>query len=278
MAPITSNQSDEVGAKRLRSFVDRIERLNEEKDGISADIRDIYAEAKGTGYCTKALRKLIALRKIELEVRREQEELLQLYQHAMGMLDGTPLGNSAKDRYERETQISAQALVDSTKGGGSLEISAGGVTVKIEDGKVVTPPVADQLDELSEEAAENAAYRCAVTLVRSENKASPSFVQRSLKIGFNRAAALVERMEAEFVVSAPDRRGKRTVLPVKPTMVVSPGTLQAPGFKGDVARVMADAIEKQGGTVTEDTTALWDRAADAGGVETVQQAMAPSPI
>ncbi|GIL40578.1 DUF2312 domain-containing protein [Roseiterribacter gracilis] len=80
-----TNQSDEVGAKRLRSFVDRIERLEEEKSGITADIRDIYAEAKGTGYDVKALRKLIALRKVELEQRREQSELLQLYMHALGM-------------------------------------------------------------------------------------------------------------------------------------------------------------------------------------------------
>jgi uncharacterized protein (UPF0335 family) len=77
--------SDEVGAKRLRSFVDRIERLEEEKAGIAADIRDIYAEAKGTGYDVKALRKLISLRKMEIEQRREQSELLQLYMHALGM-------------------------------------------------------------------------------------------------------------------------------------------------------------------------------------------------
>lgn len=80
-----SGKNDEVGAKRLRSFVDRIERLEEEKAGIAADIRDIYAEAKGTGYDVKALRKLIALRKQEIEERREQSELLQLYMHALGM-------------------------------------------------------------------------------------------------------------------------------------------------------------------------------------------------
>ena len=80
-----AGKSDEVGAKRLRSFVDRIERLEEEKAGIAADIRDIYAEAKGTGYDVKALRKLIAMRKQELEERREQSELLQLYMHALGM-------------------------------------------------------------------------------------------------------------------------------------------------------------------------------------------------
>lgn len=80
-----ARNSEAVGAARLRSFVDRIERLSEEKDSLAAECRDIYAEAKGAAYDAKALRKLIALRRVELEQRREQSELLQLYMHAMGM-------------------------------------------------------------------------------------------------------------------------------------------------------------------------------------------------
>lgn len=98
VVPLTG-ASDELGAKRLRIFVDRIERLEEEKSGIAADIRDIYTEAKGVGYDVKALRKLIALRKIELERRREQEEILHLYMHALGMLEGTPLGDAAAESF-----------------------------------------------------------------------------------------------------------------------------------------------------------------------------------
>lgn len=79
--------SDQVGAARLRSFIERIERLEEEKAGIAADIKDIYSEAKGTGYDTKAMRKLISLRKLEIEQRREQSEILELYMHALGMED-----------------------------------------------------------------------------------------------------------------------------------------------------------------------------------------------
>ena len=72
-------------AERLRSFIERIERLEEEKAGISADIKDVYAEAKGTGFDVKAMRQIVRLRKMDVENRRELEELLDLYNRALGM-------------------------------------------------------------------------------------------------------------------------------------------------------------------------------------------------
>lgn len=80
--------SPEVGgiaADRLRSFVDRIERLEEEKKGIQGDIKDVYAEAKGTGFEPAIIRQIIRLRKKAKEDRREEEELLELYKAALGM-------------------------------------------------------------------------------------------------------------------------------------------------------------------------------------------------
>lgn len=80
--------ADDVGGiagDRLRSFVERVERLEEEKKGISDDIRDVYAEAKGTGFDTKAMREVVRLRRMAKEERREQEELLALYKAALGM-------------------------------------------------------------------------------------------------------------------------------------------------------------------------------------------------
>ncbi|MCB2099800.1 MAG: DUF2312 domain-containing protein [Rhodobacterales bacterium] len=74
-----------VAGDRLRSFVERIERLEEEKAGIASDIRDIYAEAKGTGFDVKVLRQIVRLRKMDQADRREQEELLDLYQRALDM-------------------------------------------------------------------------------------------------------------------------------------------------------------------------------------------------
>lgn len=75
-----------ISAERLQSFVERIEKLAEEKDAISGDIRDVYSEAKGVGYDVKALRTVIALRKKDAAERDEQEQLLDVYKHALGMV------------------------------------------------------------------------------------------------------------------------------------------------------------------------------------------------
>jgi uncharacterized protein (UPF0335 family) len=79
--PATSDSS----AARLKSFIERIERLEEEKAGIAEDIKEVYAEAKGTGFEVKIMRQIIRLRKMESDARREQEELLDLYMRALGM-------------------------------------------------------------------------------------------------------------------------------------------------------------------------------------------------
>ena len=77
--------TSEIAGDRLRSFIERIERLEEEKAALAADIREVYAEAKGTGFDTKIVRQIIKLRKMEQADRREQEELLDLYKRALGM-------------------------------------------------------------------------------------------------------------------------------------------------------------------------------------------------
>lgn len=71
---------------RLRLFVERIERMEEEEEALKADKRDIYAEAKGTGYDPKILRKVIQIRKMDPDKRREQETLVEVYLCALGMV------------------------------------------------------------------------------------------------------------------------------------------------------------------------------------------------
>jgi uncharacterized protein (UPF0335 family) len=75
-----------VAAGQLRSFVERIERLEEEKKGIADDIRDVFAEAKGQGFDAKVMRQVIRLRKKDAAERQEEEALLDLYLSALGML------------------------------------------------------------------------------------------------------------------------------------------------------------------------------------------------
>lgn len=74
-----------VAADRLRSFVERIERLEEERTALGADIREVYAEAKGVGFDTKIMRQVIKLRRMDQSDRQEQEHLLELYKRALGI-------------------------------------------------------------------------------------------------------------------------------------------------------------------------------------------------
>lgn len=72
---------------QLRSYVERIERLEEEKAALAGDIRDLFAQAKSSGFDTKALRKVLKLRKQDASERRDDEAVLATYMHALGMLD-----------------------------------------------------------------------------------------------------------------------------------------------------------------------------------------------
>jgi uncharacterized protein (UPF0335 family) len=74
-----------VAAGQLRAFVERIERLEEEKQAIADDIKDVYAELKGTGFDTKAVRAIVRLRKMDQAERQEQQAVLDLYMAALGM-------------------------------------------------------------------------------------------------------------------------------------------------------------------------------------------------
>jgi uncharacterized protein (UPF0335 family) len=70
---------------QLRAFVERIEKLDEERRELGADIKDIFAEAKGAGFDVKIMRKLVALRRLDADRRKEEEEVLDLYLAALGM-------------------------------------------------------------------------------------------------------------------------------------------------------------------------------------------------
>lgn len=74
-----------VASERLKSFVERIERLEEEKQALAGDIREVYSEAKGTGFDVKVLRQVIRLRKMDASDRNEMEELLDVYKRALEM-------------------------------------------------------------------------------------------------------------------------------------------------------------------------------------------------
>lgn len=72
-----------IAADRLKSFIERIERLEEERAALGADAREVYSEAKGTGFDTKIMRQIIRLRKLDQAQRQEQDALLDLYKKAL---------------------------------------------------------------------------------------------------------------------------------------------------------------------------------------------------
>lgn len=163
-----------VAADQLRAFIERIERLEEEKKGITDDIKDVYAEAKGNGYDVKVMRMVVRLRKQDNNERQEMDAILDLYLHALGM--------EAGDGAIAEEGSSTPA-----------------------DSAPTNPQAAPKRDfaTLCEEAK---------TVILTEKKASTSLIQRRLEIGYNSAASVIEALEKEGLISAPNFAGKREVL------------------------------------------------------------------
>jgi len=86
-----------VAGEQLKSFIERIERLEEEKRALSGDIKEVYAEARGTGFEPKIMRQIIKLRKMDKEEVDEEESLLDLYKRALGMMPGTDIETRAAE-------------------------------------------------------------------------------------------------------------------------------------------------------------------------------------
>jgi uncharacterized protein (UPF0335 family) len=86
-----------IAGERLRSFIERIERLEEEKRTLAEDIKEVFAEAKGSGFDTKIMRQIIKIRRMDKDDLDEQETLLDIYKRALGMLpDAEPTSAAAE--------------------------------------------------------------------------------------------------------------------------------------------------------------------------------------
>jgi len=316
-----------VAAEELRLLVERVERLEEEKKGIADDIKDVYGEAKSRGFCAKTIKRIVRERKKTLDQRREEEAMFDLYRGALGMLDGTPLGNWAVEKLTKPKGAAPNAgQPDDGKGASSAGGDQGNGASATEDnaaagaagshddasvtigqarqqgteaarqGKPVTanpfPPrsplraawdeawchelgsdgmdipaalrpaakpkaapgaakdegAAEAEDDASQDdetvggsagghegepegedpaavelestasadpngrGAHDPVYAQARETVIREQYASTSRIQRAFSIGYNRAARIVEALEAEGVISSPDEFGKRDLL------------------------------------------------------------------
>lgn len=158
-----------VAVEQLKSIIARVEKLEEEKRGITDDIKDVLAEAKGNGFDVKAIRAIIRIRKMDVSEREEAETILDTYMHALGMI-----ANYDDDEEAQPSMLPA------------------------------APSKSDILD------AELYVAACAVVV--RDRKASTSYLQRALNIGYNRAAQLIEKMEADGLVGHVNHVGAREVL------------------------------------------------------------------
>jgi uncharacterized protein (UPF0335 family) len=85
-----------IAGERLKSFIERIERLEEEKKALAEDIKEVFAEAKGSGFDTRIMRQIIRLRRMDKDDLDEQETLLDVYKRALGMIPDLPAAAAAE--------------------------------------------------------------------------------------------------------------------------------------------------------------------------------------
>lgn len=83
---MTEAGHNSIDSPQLRAFIERIELIDEERRALAGDIKDIYAEAKGTGFDAKIIRKIVSLRRQDVRKRKEEEEILDVYMSALGMV------------------------------------------------------------------------------------------------------------------------------------------------------------------------------------------------
>lgn len=184
-----------VAADELRLLIERAERLEDEKRAIADDIKDVLTEAKSRGYDPKAIRAIMAIRRKKKEVYQEEQAILDTYMHALGMdFASTPLGASVADR--------------DPLGSSSIQEAIRRTVDAVNDGALGPNVTAFVPGDPSDDEL----YAQAVSLVVDNQKASTSWLQRQLRLGYNSAARLVERMEREGIVGRPNHLGAREVL------------------------------------------------------------------
>jgi uncharacterized protein (UPF0335 family) len=197
-----------IAPDQLRSYVSRIERMIEEREALNADIREIYAEAKGTGFCTKTIRKIVALRKLDKADYQEQEALLDMYKDAVG-LDGLPVAEFMGAPAEKTLNPKlVERVAQAVQTPAGIEALKSAVDTMVEH-------VGGETGEISVLDGE-ALYSAAIAIFVRDRKASASYIQRKLQLGYNSASSIIERMEREGIISSPDHKGVRTILTPEP--------------------------------------------------------------
>jgi uncharacterized protein (UPF0335 family) len=122
-------QAGPISADRLKSFIERVEKLEEERKAIGGDIKDVYSEAKGVGYDVKTMRKVVSLRAMDAADRAEQETLLDVYWHALTQIDRVEArvagGESIRQAAKAEGMPKSTAIRQVTQNRANVENGSG---------------------------------------------------------------------------------------------------------------------------------------------------------
>lgn len=147
-------KSNTIHGERLRSFIERIERLEEERRTIAGDIREVKAEAKAAGYDVKVINQLLKLRRMDAADRQEQEALLEVYEGAIETPSHRRTGESEVERVAASPGVrkAFKDLTDSLPPGSSLSGEDGLIVGKDKDGKLVTRESGGSLSDRVEKA------------------------------------------------------------------------------------------------------------------------------
>lgn len=172
---------------QLKSLVERVERLLAEKAEIEAQVKEVMAEGKSSGFDVKIIRRVIKIRKTDRAKLQEEDALTDLYLSATGDL---PL-------FERQAQAGSTIST---------------ITLGMDNGRSVTATPNEVRQALSQVTDDEDLYRQAVEIVRTDAKPSVSYIQRKLQIGYNRAVSFIERMEKEGIIGPANHAGVRAIL------------------------------------------------------------------
>ena len=177
---MTAIQAGGLAAQQLRSFIERIEKLESEKQAIAEDIKEVKAGAKAVGFEIKAINRVLALRKLDPSERQELDSITDTYLHAIE--------------------------------GGQMPESTSEGTAKAEAEPQAEAGESPTLETAQAVSGDDDSYAEALRIVTQTGRPSISYLQRRLKVGYNHAADLMERMESAGIVSSPGPDGARQVL------------------------------------------------------------------
>lgn len=222
-----------VARDQIRSFIDRIERLEEEKKTIADDIKDVYGEAKGSGFDTKILKKLIAIRRMDRDERLEQEAILDTYMAALGMIEQPDF--FAGESYDRSTGELSPKLAHTIVTG-----------MQTQTGRAALVAAVDiMIDREEKNTRSDAAPASAAAVISSSNDTAKG--EAGSPVGLPANSEMDRAMEGSFETGSVAAENARKAIPDVDLMPQEDGGVTHAG----AGEIPATIPEPDGGAISE---------------------------